>query len=63
VEIGSYPSIVQDGFSLSLVLRATDEKPLKAATDKLVAMIKRRGDEPSIAYQRPPAPQRDNPGL
>jgi molybdenum cofactor synthesis domain-containing protein len=54
VEIGSYPVAVSEGFSLSLVLRGTDEKPLKAATDKIVAMVKRCGDDPIITYQRPP---------
>jgi molybdopterin-biosynthesis enzyme MoeA-like protein len=55
VEIGSYPVILAEGFSLSLVLRGTEEKTLKAATDKIVAMIKRFGDDPVITYQRPPA--------
>jgi molybdenum cofactor synthesis domain-containing protein len=56
VEIGSYPVIVSEGFNLSLVLRGTDEKRLKAATDEIVAMIKRLGNDPTIAYQRPPIP-------
>jgi molybdenum cofactor synthesis domain-containing protein len=63
VEIGSYPVIVSEGFSLSLVLRGTDEKTLKAATDKIVAMIKRHGDDPTIAYQRPPVLPPKSPKL
>ncbi len=55
VEIGSYPSMSGDSPHLSLVLRAPDEKPLKAATEKIVAMVKRLSSEdPVVAYQRPP---------
>jgi molybdenum cofactor synthesis domain-containing protein len=63
VEIGSYPVIVSEGFSLSLVLRGTDEKLLQAATDKIVAMIKRLGDDPTITYQRPPVVPRNSPKI
>lgn len=62
VEIGSYPTMGGSAPNLSLVLRATDEKPLKAATDKIVAMARQFGEEPVVTYQRPPAStQRINP--
>ena len=62
VEIGSYPTMGGSGPSLSLVLRATDEKPLKAATEKIVKMVRDAGEEPVITYQRPPAaPARTHP--
>ena len=51
VEIGSYPMM---GGSLSLVLRAADEKKLKAATDKMMVMVKRFDADAVITYQRPP---------
>jgi molybdenum cofactor synthesis domain-containing protein len=52
VEIGSYPMQASGGPSLSLVLRATDEKPLAQATEKLFAMIKKYDADASVAYQR-----------
>lgn len=63
VEIGSYPMMSGGGPSLSLVLRSPDEKPLKAATDKVVEMAKRiNGEEPVVTYQRPPvSPPRHTP--
>jgi molybdopterin-biosynthesis enzyme MoeA-like protein len=65
VEIGSYPSMSGDGPSVSLVLRAPDEKTLKSATDKVVGMVKNfSGEDPVITYQRPPVtPPRVNPKL
>jgi molybdenum cofactor synthesis domain-containing protein len=54
VEIGSYPMLDGGEPSVSLVLRAVDEKKLKAATDKIVAMVKKFDVEAVIAYQRPP---------
>jgi molybdenum cofactor synthesis domain-containing protein len=54
VEIGSYPSLASDGTpSLSLVLRAADEKKLKAATEKIAAMARRLDADTVITYQRP----------
>jgi molybdenum cofactor synthesis domain-containing protein len=61
VEIGSYPVIVSEGFSLSLVLRGTDEKLLKTATDKIVAMVRKLDPNPVIAYQRPPSSPQKGP--
>jgi len=55
VEIGSYPTMGGPAPHLSLVLRAAEEKPLKAATDKIIELAKRFGEEPVITYQRPPA--------
>ena len=55
VEIGSYPAMSGTGGpSLSLVLRATDEKKLKTATDKILAMVKRFDADAVTTYQRPP---------
>lgn len=54
VEIGSYPSTTPAGDPhLSLVLRATDETPLQAATNKVAEMVKALDENLSIAYQRP----------
>jgi molybdenum cofactor synthesis domain-containing protein len=55
VEIGSYPLMVDSGHTLNLVLRGTDEKLLKTATDKIVAMVKHLDQNPVITYQRPPS--------
>jgi molybdenum cofactor synthesis domain-containing protein len=55
VEIGSYPLMSGGGPSLSLVLRAAEEKQLKAATEKILKMVKSFGEEPVVTYQRPPA--------
>ncbi len=55
VEIGSYPIAHPDGsFSLSLVLRGSDENLLEIATGELSALLRRLGDDPVIARQRPP---------
>jgi molybdenum cofactor synthesis domain-containing protein len=53
VEIGSYPTIGGEP-SVSLVLRSVDEKKLKAATEKIVAMVKKFDKDAVITYQRPP---------
>ena len=58
VEIGSYPVIISGGPSLSLVLRATDEKSLKPATEKTLSMVRRMDDNAVVTYQRPPAASR-----
>ncbi len=55
VEIGSYPVMrPEGGFSLSLVLRGIDESALEEATHALATLIKKIGDDPIIARQRPP---------
>jgi molybdenum cofactor synthesis domain-containing protein len=53
VEIGSYPQMGSEP-SVSLVLRSVDEKKLKAATEKIQAMVKRFDADAVITYQRPP---------
>jgi len=53
VEIGSYPAMGSEP-SVSLVLRAVDEKKLKTATEKIVAMVKKLDADAVITYQRPP---------
>ena len=53
VEIGSYPTMNGSAPSLSLVLRSADEKKLKAATDKILALVKRFDADVVITYQRP----------
>ena len=45
VDIGSYPHMMQTP-SLSLTLRATDEADLDAATAKVAALIRSKGEEP-----------------
>lgn len=52
VEIGSYPVQTPSGPSLSLVLRAADEKLLATATDTVFAMVKKCDAVASVAYQR-----------
>jgi molybdenum cofactor synthesis domain-containing protein len=52
VEIGSYPIMVEGEPSLSLVLRATEEKPLESATKRVAHMVETMGDKAIIAYQR-----------
>ena len=54
VEIGSYPTMGPSA-SLSLVLRAADEKTLKPATEKILAMVKRSDPDAVVTYQKPPA--------
>jgi molybdenum cofactor synthesis domain-containing protein len=54
VEIGSYP-LDAPGPSVSLVLRSVDEKKLKTATEKIVAMVRRFDKDAVITYQRPPS--------
>jgi molybdopterin-biosynthesis enzyme MoeA-like protein len=53
VEIGSYPMMGGHEPSVSLVLRSADEKKLKTATDKILAMVKRIDADAAAAYQRP----------
>jgi len=53
VEIGSYP--LMSG-TTSLVLRATDEKRLKMATEKVADLARRFDRSYSLTYQRPPLP-------
>lgn len=52
VEIGSYPGQSASGPSLSLVLRAANEKPLTAATDEVFRMVRKLDADASVAYQR-----------
>ncbi len=54
VEIGSYPISINGDPSLSLVLRSIDEKKLKDATDKILAMVKPFDADAVVTYQRPP---------
>ena len=54
VEIGSYPTMGPSP-SLSLVLRSADEKKLKPATEKILAMVKRTDPDAVVTYQRPPS--------
>lgn len=44
--MGSYPHYRGGVLGLSLVLRGTDVSTLQSATDELIAMIRRNGDEP-----------------
>lgn len=46
IEIGSYPHFRGGVLGLSLVLRSTEEDRLEKATDELVAIIRKHGDEP-----------------
>lgn len=53
VEIGSYPAMGASP-SVSLVLRAIDERKLEAATEKIVKMVKKLDADAVVTYQRPP---------
>lgn len=46
VEIGSYPGMGVKGRNLSIVLRASEEKRLSLATEKVMTLIRDKGDEP-----------------
>lgn len=46
VEIGSYPGMGVKGRNLSLVLRSADESRLAAATEKVMGLIRSKGEEP-----------------
>lgn len=46
IEIGSYPHFRGGVLGLSLVLRSTEEPRLAQATEELIAIIRKHGDEP-----------------
>ncbi len=46
VQIGSYPHYRGGSLGLSLVMRATNGSSLQTATDELVGIIRKHGDEP-----------------
>jgi molybdopterin-biosynthesis enzyme MoeA-like protein len=48
LEIGSYPYFRAGFFGVSLVLRGTDLQDLVAATDELVAIVRRLGGTPNV---------------
>jgi len=48
VEIGSYPSYRAGGFGVAVVLRATDEAALAAATDAVADLVRELGDTPEV---------------
>jgi len=54
IEIGSYPHYRGGVLGLSLVLRSTDASILKTATDELVELIRKFGDEPKALTMRIP---------
>lgn len=49
IEIGSYPHFRSGVLGLSIVLRSTDKGVLKIATDELVDVIKKRGEDPLVS--------------
>jgi molybdenum cofactor synthesis domain-containing protein len=53
IEIGSYPTMGPSP-SVSVVLRGTDEKKLKAATEKILKMVRKFDERAVVTYQRPP---------
>ncbi len=46
IQIGSYPHFRGGTMGLSLVLRGTSQRSLEQATDELINIIKKHGDEP-----------------
>ncbi len=46
VQMGSYPHYRGGVLGLSLVMRATDKESLDVATEELIELIKKHGDEP-----------------
>jgi molybdenum cofactor synthesis domain-containing protein len=54
VEIGSYPTTLDNAPSLSLVLRSIDEKRLTTATEKLMTIVKPFDNRAVLTQQRPP---------
>jgi len=54
VEIGSYPHFKLGNLGVSVVLRSTDEAPLKEATIGLLNILEERGEEPqAMSFQVP----------
>lgn len=54
VSIGSYPHFRSGSFGLSVVLRCSEQPPLKQATEELVAAIRAHGKSPdAISLQVP----------
>lgn len=53
IEIGSYPHFRGGTLGLSVVLRSTEETQLEEATEELIAIIRRHGDEPRALSLRP----------
>ena len=55
IDIGSYPHFRGGTLGLSLVLRSTEEAQLEKATQELIAIIRKHGDEPRALSLRPGA--------
>ncbi len=57
VDVGSYPHFRMGDLGLSLVLRSSDNDALHAATDDVVAMVKKFGHEPRAISIKSVAPR------
>ncbi len=57
VDVGSYPHFRMGDLGLSLVLRSADNNALHAATDDVVALVRKHGHEPRAVSIKSVAPR------